>query len=105
MDVRRPPPPARFEYRIRPWLNRKKLKLAFGIGGQPAFAREVRIDRRGVAIGVVDLFAGRVGLPDLDHRAGNGRAILIGDAAADLKELSSGPRSIRTRLREVQRTG
>ena len=94
VDVRRPPPPARFEHGIRSRLDGEELEVALGVGHQPAFAREVGIDGRIVPIGVVDVLAGRVRLPDLDRRAGERRSVFIRDAPADLDELSRGPRRI-----------
>src|SRR5580765_5064795 len=42
VDMRRPPPPARFEHRIRSGLDGEKLKLALSIGHQAPLAGEVR---------------------------------------------------------------
>ena len=101
MDVRRTPPPARFEHRIRSRLDREELEVALGVGHQPAFAREVGIDGRIVPIHVMDVLAGRVSLPDLDRRAGEGRSVFIRDASADLDELSRGPGPVRGGLGEI----
>src|SRR6516165_11047310 len=57
MDMRRPPPPVGFAYRIGARLDRDEFVLAFATGDQPAPAGEVRIERRFVAVHVMDVLA------------------------------------------------
>src|ERR1700732_1391303 len=62
-------------------LDRGEPVPALIIGIYPALAAEVRTDRRVMLVRRVLIAAGGIGLPDLDYRARDRPAILVGDAA------------------------
>ena len=73
VDVVRPPRVRVVGPRVGAGLDGDEAVPAVGVGERPPGAREVRVERRGVLVGLVPVAAGGVGLPDLDQLAGRGR--------------------------------
>src|SRR5918994_3077151 len=88
MDVRRPPGVVVVAPRILAGPDGDEAVASLGIGNGAPRAREVRIERRVVLIGLVRIAAGRIRLPDLDQRVPHRLAVLIEYPAADYDALA-----------------
>ena len=65
--------------RVGPGLDRGEAVAAVVVGEHAAHPGEVRVDRRGVLVALVDVAPGGVGLPDLDQLAAHGAAVAVDD--------------------------
>src|SRR5262249_48490817 len=83
MDVRRTPGVLVIPPWIRTRLDRDEAVAAVAVRETPAGAGEVRVERGGMLVDLVLVPPGRVRLPDLDERAGNGPAGLVEHAPVD----------------------
>ena len=81
--MRRPPGVVVVAPRIGPGLDRGEAVAAVGVGQAAADAGEVRVERGRVLVALVDVAAGRVGLPDLDQLAGAPAAVAVEHPAGD----------------------
>src|ERR1700719_5050180 len=81
MEMVRPPGIVVIAPRIGAGLDRGEPIPPLIVGKDSALAAEVRIDRRVMLVRRVLIAAGGIGLPDLDYRARDRPAILVGDAA------------------------
>jgi hypothetical protein len=77
---------------IAPWigagLDRSEAVAAVRISDTTSAAEEVRVERRVVLIGLVDVAPASVGLPDLDQGPGDRLAIVTKHSAADHNALA-----------------
>ena len=78
--------------RVGHGLDRAEVVAPFGVRQEPAVALEVRVDLAVVAPFGVDVGAVDVGLPDLDERVANGRAVLGEQPAGEMRDLADGRR-------------
>ena len=67
--------------RIGARLDRVEAVAALVVGDAAAGAEEIRIERRVVLVGLVDVAPGGVRLPDLDQGVGHGAPVLVEHAA------------------------
>ena len=81
--MRGPPRVAVVLPRIGPRLDRGEPVVAVVVGQAAADAGEVRVDRRGMLVALVDVAPGGVGLPDLDELAAHRPAVAVDDPAGD----------------------
>src|SRR6185436_10033692 len=81
-------PAAGIGYRIGAGLDGAQLDQARVAGEQARGAVEIGVDRRVVRVVRMDVLAGRVAVPDLDHRARQRRAVLVEHADAQARELA-----------------
>ncbi len=88
MDVRRAPPAVLGRHRVGARLDGAQLERAAFVGHQARRAVEIRIGRRMVVVVGVDVAAGGIRLPDLHHRAADGRAVLVQHAHAQVHQLA-----------------
>ena len=91
MDVRRAPPAVGVGNRIGARLDGAKLDATRVVGQEARGAVEVRILRGVVRVVRMDVLARGVAVPDLDHRAGNRRPVLVDDAHPQVDELAERP--------------
>src|SRR3989442_13416112 len=68
---------------IRAGLDCGEAVASLGVGQAAAGAGEVRVERRGMLVTVVDVPAGGIRLPDLDERVPDGPPVALEHAAAD----------------------
>ena len=94
VDVRGTPRVTVVAPRIGARLDRGEPVRAVSAGQAATEAREVRVDRRVVLLRLVDVTAGRVGLPDLDELARDRSSVTIDDAAADGDPLADRPAAV-----------
>ena len=66
--------------RVRPWLDSAKAVITFTVGQGAAYAAEVWVQRRQVAVVLVTISTACVGLPDFHQGMRNRLAILIAHA-------------------------
>src|SRR6266516_2210171 len=81
MDMRGPPRIGVIAPRIGAGLHRDEFVTALGIGRGQAGAGEIRIERRGMLVALMDIAAAAVGLPDFDQRVGHAPAVFVEHAA------------------------
>ena len=88
VNVRRPPGVGVVAPRIRGGLDGDEPIPPGRVGGAPASAAEVGIERGRVVVDVVAVASGRVGLPDLHERVRQRPAVGVHDPAEDDDPLS-----------------
>src|SRR6516225_4311246 len=81
VDVVRPPRIVMIAPRIGAGLDRREPVAAVVVGIDAALAAKIGVERRIVLITRMLVATRRVGLPDLDDRAGDRSAVLVGDPA------------------------
>ena len=73
-----------------PGLDRREVVPAVVVGEAAPHAGEVRVERRGVLVALVDVAPGGVGLPDLDQLTAHRSTVAVQDAAGDPHPLAHG---------------